>query len=157
MVRRDTMGKFTEDAEEILEGKGVEPSRPLVLQLLGQIVNDVYDNFYEAKEGKTSSESQKIALDRTFDHLSVTKIKEWRDDYQRDGYVKMFSPMLDDMFYICKDDETFKFITGGGDAVNKTDDKLVCYTEHELKRLKLLNKEDVKWIHLGKTFQGQLQ
>ncbi len=150
------MGKFTEDAETVLEGKGVEPSRPLVLQLLGEICNDVYDNFYEPREGVTKGAAQKIALDKMCKHLSVIKKKEWRDDYERDGYIKMWSPLLNDCFYICKDDKTFKFITGGGDAVNKTDDKLVCYTERELKRLKLLDKEDVKWIHLGKTFQGKL-
>jgi hypothetical protein len=150
------MGRFTEDAETILEGKGVEPSRPLVLQLLGKIVNDVYDNYYEVKEGKTQTESQKIALDMTFDHLSVTKIKEWRDDYERDGYVKIFSPLLDDMLYICRDDDMFKFLTKGGDACTDIDTGLVCYTQRELKHLKTLTPEDVKWIHLGKKFKGQL-
>ena len=150
------MGRFTEDAEEILEGKGVEPSRPLVLQLLGKIVNDVYDNFYEVKEGKTQTESQRIALDMTFDHLSVTKIKEWRDDYERDGHVKIFSPLLDDMLYICRDDDMFKFLTKGGDACADIDTGLVCYTQQELKHLKTLTPEDVKWIHLGKKFKGQL-
>lgn len=150
------MGKYEDDAEGILEGKGIEPERPLVLQLLGKIVNDVYDNFYESKVGMTKAESQQVAIDKTFDHLSVTKIKEWREDYDRDGYVKMFSPLLDDMFYICRNDIMFQFLTRGGDTCTNIDTGLVCYTQKELKHLKTLTSEDVKWIHLGKKFKGQL-
>ena len=141
------MGRFTKDAEEILEGKGVAPERPLVLQLLGRIVNEVYDNFADDNDkSKTIADRQRIALDKTFKSLNVTHIDEWRRDLERDGYVKMFSPLLGECFYLCK----------GGDSVDIIDKELIAYSADELKHLKTLTKEDVKWIHLGKKFKGQL-
>ena len=141
------MGRFTKDAEEILEGKGVAPERPLVLQLLGRIVNEVYDNFADDNDkSKTIADRQRIALDKTFKSLNVTHIDEWRRDLERDGYVKMFSPLLGECFYLCKDD----------DSVDIIDKELIAYSADELKHLKTLTKEDVKWIHLGKKFKGQL-
>jgi len=151
------MGRFTEDAEQILEGKGVAPERPLVLQLLGRIVNDVYDNFADDNDkSKTIADRQRIALDKTFKSLNVTHIDEWRRDLERDGYVKMFSPLLCECFYLCKDDNAFNFVNKGGDGVDIIDKELIAYSADELKHLKTLSKEDVKWIHLGKKFKGQL-
>jgi hypothetical protein len=151
------MGRFTKDAEEILEGKGVAPERPLVLQLLGRIVNEVYDNFADDNDkSRTIADRQRIALDKTFKSLNVTHIDEWRRDLERDGYVKMFSPLLGECFYLCKDDNAFNFVNKGGDSVDIIDKELIAYSADELKHLKTLTKEDVKWIHLGKKFKGQL-
>lgn len=150
------MGKYEEDAEGILEGRGIHPERPLVLQLLGQAVNDAFDKFYHKIDGATIVQSQKVAVEKTFAHMQVVHTDEWRVDYERDGYVKLYSPLLEDMLYICRDDNMFKFLARGGDACTEIDTGLVVYTQRELKHLKTLSSEDVKWIHLGKTFKGQL-
>jgi hypothetical protein len=150
------MGKFTEDAEGVLESKGVDPDQPLVLQLLGDKFVELYYELYEEKVGRNKAESQRIAVDKACKALSVTDSDEWRKDFERDGYVKMWSQLLEESFYLCRNSTVFDFITGGGDAVTKFAEGLVCYTASELPHLKTLLPEDVKWMHEAKKFGGKL-
>ena len=75
---------------------------------MGDIVNDLYDEVYadiKKEEPKlTSVEMQRGALDFTFKKLSVIKMDEWRKSFETNGYVKMFSPVVGDYFYLCRDE-----------------------------------------------------
>ena len=112
---------------------------------MGDIVNDLYDEVYadiKEKEPKlTSVEMQRGALDFTFKKLSVIKMDEWRKSFETKGYVKMFSPMLGEFFYLCRD-EIFDSI--------KDKFEEVIYKASELPTLKGLETEDIQCLHMGK-------
>jgi len=141
-------GKYEQDADSVLEKKGVELEHPSILLNLGDIAREVYENFYEKEDGKTKAECQRIALDKTFKHLSIIKGEEWRDAYKKNGYVLMHSPIFSEQFYLARDEQAFR-------KLNKTQD-LVVYMESELPRLKGLTKDDILWIHRGKKLKGKI-
>jgi hypothetical protein len=118
---------------------------------MGTIVNEVYDEMYDDTKAKhpeyTSIELQRYALDYTFKKLNISKNDEWRNLLARNGYVMMWSPLLDESFYLCKD-EMFDQLNGKFDEV--------VYKVSELEALKLLDKEDVKWMHEGKKLKGSI-
>ena len=136
---------YEKEASKILDSKGCKPSRPQVLSLMGDIVNDLYDEVYadiKEKEPKlTSVEMQRGALDFTFKKLSVIKMDEWRKSFETNGYVKMFSPVVGDYFYLCRD-EIF-------DSIKDRFEEVV-YKASELPALKELEAEDIQCLHMGK-------
>ena len=136
---------YEKEASKVLDSKGHKPSRPQVLSLMGDIVNDLYDEVYadiKEKEPKlTSVEMQRGALDFTFKKLSVIKMDEWRKSFETNGYVKMFSPILSEYFYLCRD-EIF-------DSIKDKFDEVI-YKASELPTLKGLETEDIQCLHMGK-------
>ena len=140
-------GKYEQDADSVLEKKGVAPEEPLILLTLGEITKDVYQDFFSDAVGKTVTEKQRFALDKTFKHLSVIQKEKWRDDYRKNGYVMLYSPIFQEEFYLARDDQAFKSLKNKG---------LVVYMESELPRLKGLEKDDILWIHRGKKLGGKI-
>ena len=136
---------YEKEASKILDSKGHKPSRPQVLSLMGEIVNDLYDEMHNnvkvMKPELTSVEIQREALDFTFKKLSVIKMDEWRKSFETNGYVKMFSPILSEYFYLCRD-EIFDSI--------KDKFEEVVYKASELPALKELEAEDIQCLHMGK-------
>ena len=136
---------YEKEASKILDSKGHKPSRPQVLSLMGDIVNDLYDemhnNVKEMKPELTSVEIQREALDFTFKKLSVIKMDEWRKSFETNGYIKLFSPVLSEYFYLCRD-EIFDSI--------KDKFEEVVYKASELPTLKELEAEDIQCLHMGK-------
>ena len=136
---------YEKEASKILDSKGHKPSRPQVLSLMGDIVNDLYDEVYAAikkEEPKlTSVEMQRGALDFAFKKLSVIKMDEWRKSFETNGYVKIFSPILSEYFYLCRD-EIF-------DSIKDRFEEVV-YKASELPALKELETEDIQCLHMGK-------
>ena len=136
---------YEKEASKVLDSRGHKPSRPQVLSLMGDIVNDLYDEVYadiKEKEPKlTSVEMQRGALDFTFKKLSVIKMDEWRKSFETNGYVKMFSPILSEYFYLCRD-EIF-------DSIKDKFDEVI-YKASELPTLKGLETEDIQCLHMGK-------
>ena len=112
---------------------------------MGSIINDLYDEIYDdVKEKKpklTSIEMQREALDFAFKKLSVIKMDEWRKSFETKGYVKMFSPILGEFFYLCRD-EIFDSI--------KDKFEEVVYKASELPAFKELESEDIQCLHMGK-------
>ena len=112
---------------------------------MGDIVNDLYDEMHNnvkvMKPELTSVEIQREALDFTFKKLSVIKMDEWRKSFETNGYVKMFSPILSEYFYLCRD-EIFDSI--------KDKFEEVVYKASELPTLKELEAEDIQCLHMGK-------
>ena len=78
--------EYEKEASKVLDSRGHKPSRPQVLSLMGDIVNDLYDemhnNVKEMKPELTSVEIQREALDFTFKKLSVIKMDEWRKSFE---------------------------------------------------------------------------
>jgi len=136
-------GKYEQDADSVLEKKGVEPEEPLILATLGDITKDVYQEFFIDAVGQTVAEKQRFALDKTFKHLSIIQVEKWRDGYRKNGYVMLYSPVFQEEFYLARDDQAFKSLKNKG---------LVVYMESELPRLKGLEKDDILWVHRGKKF-----
>ena len=136
---------YEKEASKVLDSKGHKPSRPQVLSLMGEIVNDLYDEMHNnvkvMKPELTSVEIQREALDFTFKKLSVIKMDEWRKSFETNGYVKMFSPILSEYFYLCRD-EIFDSI--------KDKFEEVVYKASELPALKELEAEDIQCLHMGK-------
>ena len=136
---------YEKEASKVLDSKGHKPSRPQVLSLMGDIVNNLYDemhnNVKEMKPELTSVEIQREALDFTFKKLSVIKMDEWRKSFETKGYVKMFSPILGEFFYLCRD-EIF-------DSIKDKFDEVI-YKASELPTLKGLESEDIQCLHMGK-------
>ena len=136
---------YEKEASKVLDSKGHKPSRPQVLSLMGDIVNDLYDEMYnDIKENNTelsSIEKQRKALDFTFKKLSVIKMDEWRKSFETNGYVKMFSPVVGEYFYLCHD-HIFDSI--------KDKFEEVVYKASELPALKELETEDIQCLHMGK-------
>ena len=136
---------YEKEASKILDSKGHKPSRPQVLSLMGEIVNDLYDEMHNnvkvMKPELTSVEIQREALDFTFKKLSVIKMDEWRKSFETNGYVKMFSPILSEYFYLCRD-EIF-------DSIKDKFDEVI-YKASELPTLKGLETEDIQCLHMGK-------
>jgi hypothetical protein len=142
---------YEKEASKVLDSRGHKPSRPQVLSLMGDIVNNLYDEMYDnikKDEPELSSiEMQRGALDFTFKKLSVIKMDEWRKSFETNGYVKMFSPMLaliegeTGLFYLCRD-EIFDSI--------KDRFEEVIYKASELPVLKELESEDIQCLHMGK-------
>ena len=136
---------YEKEASKVLDSKGHKPSRPQVLSLMGDIVNDLYDEMHNnvkvMKPELTSVEIQREALDFTFKKLSVIKMDEWRKSFETKGYVKMFSPILGEFFYLCRD-EIF-------DSIKDKFDEVI-YKASELPTLKGLETEDIQCLHMGK-------
>ena len=136
---------YEKEASKVLDSKGHKPSRPQVLSLMGDIVNDLYDEIYnDTKENNpelSSIEKQRKALDFTFKKLSVIKMDEWRKSFETNGYVKMFSPVVGEYFYLCHD-HIFDSI--------KDKFEEVVYKASELPALKELETEDIQCLHMGK-------
>ena len=136
---------YEKEASKILDSKGCKPSRPQVLSLMGDIVNDLYDEMHNnvkvMKPELTSVEIQREALDFTFKKLSVIKMDEWRKSFETNGYVKLFSPVLSEYFYLCRD-EIF-------DSIKDRFEEVV-YKASELPALKELETEDIQCLHMGK-------
>ena len=136
---------YEKEASKVLDSKGCKPSRPQVLSLMGDIVNNLYDEMYKdikEKEPELSSiEMQRGALDFAFKKLSVIKMDEWRKSFETNGYVKMFSPILSEYFYLCRD-EIF-------DSIKDKFDEVI-YKASELPTLKGLESEDIQCLHMGK-------
>ena len=136
---------YEKEASKVLDSRGHKPSRPQVLSLMGDIVNDLYDEMHNnvkvMKPELTSVEIQREALDFTFKKLSVIKMDEWRKSFETNGYVKMFSPILSEYFYLCRD-EIFDSI--------KDKFEEVVYKASELPTLKELEAEDIQCLHMGK-------
>ena len=136
---------YEKEASKILDSKGCKPSRPQVLSLMGNIVNDLYDDMYnDIKENKpelTSIEMQREALNFAFWKLSVIKKEEWRKSFETNGYIKLFSPVLSEYFYLCHDN-----------IFDSIKDKFeeVVYKASELPALKGLESEDIQCLHMGK-------
>ena len=112
---------------------------------MGDIVNNLYDEMYKdikEKEPELSSiEMQRGALDFAFKKLSVIKMDEWRKSFETNGYVKMFSPILSEYFYLCRDDIF--------DSIKDKFDEVI-YKASELPTLKGLETEDIQCLHMGK-------
>jgi|TARA_B110000438_G_scaffold31065_1_gene30581 hypothetical protein len=146
------MGKYEQDADAVLEKKGVSPDDPLVLPLLGPVATTLYNKLYKKiasdKPDETVAENQRAALDQTFQTLQLIKKKEWRDDYKRDGYVLMFSPIFDEQFYLCRDKQAFNKLNFS--------QPLKVYMERELLRLKDIKTDDLKCLHWAKEFHGEI-
>ena len=136
---------YEKEASKVLDSRGHKPSRPQVLSLMGDIVNNLYDEMYKdikEKEPELSSiEMQRGALDFAFKKLSVIKMDEWRNSFETNGYVKLFSPILSEYFYLCRD-EIFDSI--------KDKFEEVVYKASELPALKELETEDIQCLHMGK-------
>ena len=136
---------YEKEASKVLDSKGHKPSRPQDLSLMGEIVNDLYDEMHNnvkvMKPELTSVEIQREALDFTFKKLSVIKMDEWRKSFETKGYVKMFSPILSEYFYLCRD-EIF-------DSIKDKFDEVI-YKASELPTLKGLESEDIQCLHMGK-------
>ena len=136
---------YEKEASKVLDSRGHKPSRPQVLSLMGDIVNDLYDEMHNnvkvMKPELTSVEIQREALDFTFKKLSVIKMDEWRKSFETKGYVKMFSPILGEFFYLCRD-EIFDSI--------KDKFEEVVYKASELPAFKELESEDIQCLHMGK-------
>ncbi len=136
---------YEKEASKVLDSRGHKPSRPQVLSLMGDIVNNLYDEMYDnikKDEPELSSiEMQRGALDFTFKKLSVIKMDEWRKSFETNGYIKMFSPVLSEYFYLCRD-EIFDSI--------KDRFEEVIYKASELPVLKELESEDIQCLHMGK-------
>jgi hypothetical protein len=146
------MGKYEQDADAVLEKKGVSPDDPLVLPLLGSVATKIYSGIYEVvvrnNPDETVATNQRTALDQTFQELQLVKKKEWRDDYKRDGYVLMFSPIFDEQFYLCRDKQAFNKLNFS--------QPLKVYMERELLRLKDIKPDDLKCLHWAKEFHGEI-
>ena len=136
---------YEKEASKVLDSRGHKPSRPQVLSLMGDIVNDLYDEMHNnvkvMKPELTSVEIQREALDFTFKKLSVIKMDEWRKSFETNGYVKMFSPVVGEYFYLCHD-HIFDSI--------KDKFEEVVYKASELPALKELETEDIQCLHMGK-------
>ena len=136
---------YEKEASKVLDSKGHKPSRTQVLSLMGDIVNDLYDEMHNnvkvMKPELTSIEMQREALDFTFKKLSVIKMDEWRKSFETNGYVKMFSPILSEYFYLCRDDIF--------DSIKDKFDEVI-YKASELPTLKGLETEDIQCLHMGK-------
>ena len=146
------MGKYERDADAVLEKKGVSPSDPLILPLIGPVATDLYYKNYESvsrdNPDETVAENQRTALDQTFQELHLIKKREWRDDYKRDGYVLMFSPLFDEQFYLCRDKQAFNKLN--------LSQPLKVYMEKELLRLKDVKPDELKCLHWAKEFHGEI-
>lgn len=147
------MENYEKYVDEVLERHGVKPERPLILQALGDIVNEVYDGFYgevrKAKPDLTVADSQREAIDRACKHCSVLKKDEWRDEYKQNGYIKIFSPLFGEAFYLCRDSRTHKALTKG------KGENIAYFMESELKRLQGLDEEELLTVYQGKKiFKG---
>ena len=142
---------YEKEASRMLDSKGHKPSRPQVLSLMGDIVNDLYDEMYndikEKKPELASIEMQREALDFAFWKLSVIKKEEWRKSFETNGYIKLFSPRLalvegeTGFFYLCHD-HIF-------DSIKDKFDEVI-YKASELPTLKGLEWEDIQCLHMGK-------
>ena len=139
---------YEKEAAKVLDSRGCKPSRPQVLSLMGKIVNDLYDEIYnditkdnDAKDGHTSIEIQREALDFTFKKLSIIKMDEGRKSFEENGYIKIYSPILEENVYLCQD-HMFDSIK------DRFSD--VIYKASELSALKGLTTEDIKCLHMGK-------
>ena len=141
------MGKYESDADAVLEKKGVEPDDPLILLTLGDKTREVYKGFIDDAKGGTIADRQRDALDKTFKQLCIIEAERWRDSYKKNGYVMMYSPALEDTFYLARDSHAF-------DVLKNKD--MVVYMESELPRLKGLDKEMLYWLHQGKKFGGKI-
>ena len=112
---------------------------------MGDIVNNLYDEIYndtnENNPDLSSIEKQRKALDFTFKKLSVINMDEWRKSFETNGYVKMFSPVVGEYFYLCHD-HIFDSI--------KDKFEEVVYKASELPALKELETEDIQCLHMGK-------
>ena len=51
-------GKYEQDADSVLEKKGVDPGEPLILATLGDITKDVYEEFMIDSIGDTMADKQ---------------------------------------------------------------------------------------------------
>ena len=143
------MENYEKHVDEVLERHGIEPKQPMILKALGKEATDIYEDFYKdiknTRNEMTTTECQMKAMDFTCKHLSIIKKDEWRDDYKRNGYVEIYSPLFNESFYLCRDKQTFK-------KLNKGD--LVVFMESELPKLRGLEDEDLVWIYEGKKFKG---
>jgi hypothetical protein len=146
------MGKYEQDADAVLEKKGVSPDDPLVLPLLGPVATKLYKEKYEVvardNTDETVADNQRTALDQAFKELQLTKKNEWRDDYKRDGYILMFSPIFGEQFYLCRDKQAFNKLN--------LSQPLKVYMERELLRLKDIKPDDLKCLHWAKEFHGEI-
>jgi hypothetical protein len=146
------MGKYEQDADAVLEKKGVSPDDPLVLPLLGPVATKLYKEKYEVvardNPDETVADNQRTALDQAFKELQLTQKNEWRDDYKRDGYLLMFSPVFDEQFYLCRDKQAFNKLN--------LSQPLKVYMERELLRLKGIAHDDLKCLHWAKEFHGEI-
>ena len=140
-------GKYEQDADSVLEKKGVDPGEPLILATLGDITKDVYAEFMIDSIGDTMADKQRNALDKTFKHLSIIQVEKWRDEYKKKGYVMLHSPMLGESFYLARDTQAFNLLKN---------QELVVFMESELPKLKGLEKDDIYWLHQGKKFGGTI-
>ncbi len=148
------MENYEKHVDEVLERHGVDPKQPMVLKALGKEATDIYERFYQdirnnrkASDGMTATECQMKAMDFTCKHLSIIKKDEWRDDYKKNGYVEIYSPLFKESFYLCRDKQTFKKLNRGD---------LVVFMESELPKLRGLEDEDLVWLYEGKKFKGVL-
>ena len=147
------MVNYEQHVDAVLERHGVKPKRPLILQALGDIVNEVYDKFYdevrEEKPDLTVADSQREAIDKACKHCNAIKRDEWRDEYKQNGYIKIFSPLFGEAFYLCRDSRIHKALTKG-----KGED-IAYFMESELKRLQGLDEEELLAVYQGKKiFKG---
>jgi len=112
--------------------------------MLGKAAEEMYDKLYETlkDDGSTSVEKQRTALDKVFAVLRLSEMDAWREDFKTNGYVKIYSPVIDDFFFLAHDK---KF-----DEVNKGVTSVVTYSTSELKNLKDLSQDQLKWLHEGK-------
>ena len=112
---------------------------------MGKIINDLYDEMHHnisvMKPELTSIETQREALDFAFKKLSVIKMDEWRKSFETNGYIKLYSPVVNEFFYLCHDD-----------IFDSIKDKFeeVIYKASELPALKELTSEDIQCLHMGK-------
>ena len=146
------MGKYEQDADAVLERKGVPPNDPLILPLIGPVATELFHKLYKGvlkdNPGETIADSQRTALDQTFQKLQVIKAEEWREDYKRNGYVLMFSPVFDEQFYLCRDKQAFNKLN--------LSQPLKVYMERELKRLKDIPHDDLQCLHWAKELNGEI-
>ena len=146
------MGKYERDADAVLEKKGVAPSDPLILPLIGPGATKLYYEIYETvskdNPSETVADNQRTAIDKTFRQLQIVKAEEWREDYKRDGYVFIFSPLFKEQIYLARDRQAF----------NKLNNTQGCkvYMERELKRLKGINQDELKCLHWAKELKGEI-
>lgn len=142
--------KRRERIEKLLEKKFGDRviSHPEILSGLGKIAESVYFEFYNTSRAEGHDAKKSEAIMETFKKLSISKDDNWPAFYKKNGYIKIFSPLFNQIIAVARDKVVKNKIKKLG---------VVIYLEEELKFLKGLEREQLLQIHMGKEiYEGEL-
>jgi len=133
--------------ETIVVHADVSPSMPHLTDGEREAYQEYVDEMTSSKHNFTMDKAKSEAMQLVLRAKRVLQARQAAKEYKLDGYIKIWSTVLDEAVYLAKDEKTGKRVP---------DQCLPVFTEEDLKELdaKTLTPQEAKIIMLTKSVFG---